>query len=90
MEVAHFFSTVVTSVEHGKRKPTSSIFERALKITGGVCDQSIYVGDSFEADYLGSTNVGMRCLLIDPQKLHPVPHGDRLESCLESVSRRAN
>jgi FMN phosphatase YigB (HAD superfamily) len=47
MEVAHAFSAVVTSVEHGKRKPAASIFEQALKITGGRSDQSIYVGDSF-------------------------------------------
>jgi len=81
--VSHFFSAVVTSVEHGKRKPHASIFEEALRITKGRSDQSIYVGDSFQADYIGSTGVGMRCLLIDPQKLHGVREEDRIESVLD-------
>jgi putative hydrolase of the HAD superfamily len=82
MQVAHVFSAVVTSVEHGKRKPDPSIFEQALKVTGGRSDRSTYVGDSFEADYIGAANVGMRCLLIDPQKVHKVPENDRVDSVL--------
>jgi putative hydrolase of the HAD superfamily len=82
MEVAHVFSVVVTSVEHGKRKPAASIFQQTLKISGGRSDQSIYVGDSLEADYVGSNSVGMRCLLIDPQKAHSVPEEDRIDSVL--------
>ena len=86
MDVTHAFSAVVTSVEHGKRKPAASIFEQALRITDGRSDQSIYVGDSFEADYVGSNAVGMRCLLVDPQNLHSVPDEDRIDS-VSSLSR---
>jgi putative hydrolase of the HAD superfamily len=35
MNVAQHFAGVITSVEHGKRKPSASIFERALAQTGG-------------------------------------------------------
>jgi putative hydrolase of the HAD superfamily len=82
MKVAHTFSAVVTSVEHGKRKPAASIFEEALNVTGGRSDRSIYIGDSFEADYVGAAGVNMRCLLIDPQRMHNVSEEDRLDSVL--------
>jgi putative hydrolase of the HAD superfamily len=83
MEVAHSFSAVVTSVEHGKRKPAASIFEQALKVTSGQSEQAIYIGDSFEADYVGAASIGMRCLLIDPQRLHCVPEENRIDSVLD-------
>ena len=83
MGVAHTFSAVVTSVEHGKRKPAASIFEQALKLTSGRSEHAIYVGDSFEADYVGAGNAGVRCLLIDPQKAHDVPEEYRMDSVLD-------
>ena len=66
MGVAHHFATVVTSVEHGKRKPSACIFEQALALSAGNPETSVYVGDTFAADYLGATDAGLRCLLIDP------------------------
>jgi putative hydrolase of the HAD superfamily len=89
MDVAHHFAGVTTSIEHGKRKPSASIFERALLDTGGDPRSSVYVGDSFEADYQGATGAGLRCLLIDPDRRHDVPEEDRVGSILEAGSRFA-
>jgi hypothetical protein len=36
----------------------------------------------FEADYVGSNSVGMRCPLVDPQKVHSVLEEDRISSVL--------
>ena len=83
MDVAHLFSEVVTSVEHGKRKPHASIFERALNLTGSSSENALYVGDSFAADYIGAKGVGMRCLLIDPNKKQDIPEKDRISSVLD-------
>lgn len=78
-----YFSVIVTSIEHGRRKPSACIFERALALTQGTAESAIYVGDSFSADYLGATEAGLRCLLIDEQRAHPIPEQARLASILD-------
>lgn len=83
MGVADSFSAIVTSVEHGKRKPDCSIFEHALKITGGATETALYIGDSFATDYIGANRTGMRCLLVDPDKRQDVPEEDRLSTVLD-------
>ncbi len=87
MGVARHFAQVVTSVEHGRRKPSSCIFERALAGTGGRPGAAVYVGDSFDADYRGATAAGLRCLLVDPDGRHGVCDADRLRHVLEVADR---
>jgi putative hydrolase of the HAD superfamily len=84
MEVTPYFSAVITSVEHGKRKPSHSIFDQALKSSAGVRETSIHVGDSYSSDYLGARGFGVPCLLIDPNRLHEVPDNHRLAHVLET------
>jgi putative hydrolase of the HAD superfamily len=84
MNVAKHFATVLTSVEHGKRKPSACIFDRALALSLGKPETSIYVGDSFEADYQGAGNAGLRCLLIDPCRRHRIPDADRIAHILDT------
>lgn len=87
MDVAHRFTAIVTSIEHGKRKPSPAIFEHALACSGGERAAATYVGDSFAADYLGARGAGLRCLLIDPERRHNVPDSDRLATILELRDR---
>ena len=87
MGVADLFDVVVTSVEHGSRKPAPEIFRHALERVRAVASSSVYVGDSFEADYVGATGIGMSALLIDPLETAPVPEGDRLRSLLDLEAR---
>lgn len=89
MDVARHFATVVTSVEHGRRKPSACIFEQALALSSGKPETSVYVGDSFAADYLGATTAGLRCLLIDPEYRHNVPDGNRITHILDTRLRLA-
>jgi putative hydrolase of the HAD superfamily len=81
------FVVVVTSVEHGKRKPSPCIFDHALMRSGGTAEGALYVGDSFSCDYRGAVAAGMRPLLIDPDRRHDVPEGDRLSHVLEAPER---
>ena len=83
MQVEDCFSAIVTSVEHGKRKPCASIFRCALNATGSQSETAVYVGDSFAADYVGAKAVGMRCLLIDPDARQDVPAEDRISHVLD-------
>ena len=85
--VADRFDVVVTSSEHGIRKPSPAIFRHALELSGGRPEQSLFVGDSYDADYCGARGAGMRCLLIDPQKRHDIPAADRIEATTGLLSR---
>jgi putative hydrolase of the HAD superfamily len=81
------FDPVVLSVDHGRRKPHPSIYERALGALGCTAEEVAFVGDSYEADYLGPRSVGMRALLIDPLGTQPVDDADRLASLLDLAAR---
>ncbi|MDF3066417.1 MAG: hypothetical protein K0R38_2018 [Polyangiaceae bacterium] len=87
MGVADCFATVVTSVEHGKRKPSACIFARALALTRGSPETSIYIGDSFSADYVGAKNAGLRCLLLDADRRYDVPEAARIAHVLDARMR---
>ncbi|HKP62920.1 MAG TPA: HAD family hydrolase [Polyangiales bacterium] len=83
MAVAQHFHAVVTSVEHGRRKPSPCIFHHALELTSGRAEAAVYVGDSYAADYHGALAAGLRPLLIDPQHRHPIPDEHRIASILD-------
>ena len=83
MGVDDLFKAVVTSVEYGFRKPHPGIFRHAGHLVGASPESSIYVGDSFEADYCGSSAAGMRPFLIDPDRRSDVREGSRLESLFD-------
>jgi putative hydrolase of the HAD superfamily len=81
---AQYFPTVIHSVEHGKRKPSRSIFETAIARSDGTPKTAVYIGDSYATDYLGAIGAGLRGLLIDPDRRHDVPRSDRLAHVLEA------
>lgn len=81
MEVRDFFELVVTSVEHGRPKPHPDIFKDTLDRLGIGAEDAVYVGDSFDADYRGATNVGMPCYLIGNHAR--VPMGRQIASVFE-------
>jgi putative hydrolase of the HAD superfamily len=64
-----------------------SIYASALERVGCAAEDAVFVGDSFEADYLGPVDAGMRAILIDPAKAHGVPASARLTSALDLVTR---
>jgi putative hydrolase of the HAD superfamily len=77
------FDVVITSVEHGKRKPHSTIFEEALEQSGGRPNTAVHIGDSYSTDYLGATRAGLAGLLIDPSRRYKVPEAHRMDHVLE-------
>lgn len=83
LKVHHHFSTIVTSVEHGRRKPSACIFHRALALTQGSAASALHIGDSYTADYVGATAAGLRCLLIDELEAHPIPGYARIGTILD-------
>ena len=76
-----FFDHIITSEKVGVKKPNPEIFEYALDITGAGAQESIMIGDNFEADILGAMNVGMQvifCAFNGEIATQEVPEVDNL------------
>ena len=58
-KIYHYFSTITTSEEVGLKKPNPLVFLKALEKANTNPEQSVMIGDSFEADILGAKNIGM-------------------------------
>ena len=52
-------------------KPDTLIFERALELAGTSAHETMYVGDNYYADILGSQRAGLTPVLYDPISLFP-------------------
>ncbi|RUA12883.1 MAG: noncanonical pyrimidine nucleotidase, YjjG family [Flavobacteriia bacterium] len=57
-----YFDKIITSEEVGVKKPNPRIFEYALEKAQALQEESMMIGDNFEADILGARNVGMQTI----------------------------
>ena len=60
-----YFDQVITSERVGVKKPDPRIFNFALEVAGASSDESMMIGDNFEADILGARNVGMHTVFCE-------------------------
>ena len=67
-----YFTNVIDSETVGVKKPNPKIFHYALNITDGVPEKSLMIGDSLEADILGSLSCGFKAihLIQDDEPSH--------------------
>ena len=65
--IAHYFDIIVASHDTRVRsaKPDPHIFEYTLKAVGVSAEETVHVGDTYEADIVGAREVGIRPILID-------------------------
>lgn len=59
-----YITAMINSEDVGKRKPSPEIFEYALKITGAKKEESIMIGDDWDADIIGARDFGMDQVFI--------------------------
>ncbi|SEQ71786.1 putative hydrolase of the HAD superfamily [Hyunsoonleella jejuensis] len=64
--ITHYFETITNSEIAGVKKPNPKIFNYALHLAQVKADQSIMIGDSFEADVQGALNIGMDAIFFNP------------------------
>ena len=74
--ISDYFDAVITSIDHGRPKPHESIYTTALDALGSNAENTIFIGDSYEHDYLGPRQLGMHSILItaEPPKGVPLEH----------------
>ncbi len=60
-----FFDVVVVSGAVNKRKPSLEIFQKALKKLGVSAEDTVFVGDTVDADVIGAKAAGMKSIFIE-------------------------
>jgi len=58
------FTFIVTSEEEQRYKPSTSIFQRAIRYLGLPAANILHIGDSYLEDVVGPTSVGMGSVLM--------------------------
>jgi HAD superfamily hydrolase (TIGR01509 family) len=66
-----YFDFAMAAGEVNAWKPDPEIFFHAMERTGTSPEETIYVGDNYYADILGSRNAGLIPVLIDPHQVFP-------------------
>jgi len=64
------FEVIIVSGAVNRRKPSEEIFRQALKMMKLSAEETVFVGDTIDADIEGAKAVGMKAVYIDrrPQK----------------------
>lgn len=66
----HFFETVTNSEVVGVKKPNPKMFHYALELAKTTKEQSIMIGDNYEADIMGALNVGLDAICFNYHKVN--------------------
>ena len=66
--IDHYFDTVTNSEMVGVKKPNPKIFNHALNMARAVPEQSIMIGDNYEADIQGALNMGFDAICFNYHK----------------------
>lgn len=71
LRLDQYFKCVVAAGEVNSWKPDTIIFQHALSELGVLPEDTIYVGDNYYADVVGSRRAGIQPILLDPQGIFP-------------------
>lgn len=66
--IGHYFETITNSEMAGQKKPNPIIFDYALSVAKASKEESIMIGDSFEADILGALDFGIDAIYFNENK----------------------
>lgn len=83
-----YFDVVINSEMAGVKKPNPIIFEKALQMAKATKENSLMIGDSYEADVLGAINCGIDAICYNyhqenlPAHIRQVNHLEELIAVL--------
>ncbi|MFS4484080.1 YjjG family noncanonical pyrimidine nucleotidase [Hyunsoonleella sp. 2307UL5-6] len=66
--ILKYFQTITNSELAGVKKPNPIIFNYALNLAKVEVENTVMIGDSYEADIEGALNVGMQAIFYDPKQ----------------------
>ena len=67
--IDHYFETITNSEMAGVKKPHKKIFDFALSLSNASKEESLMIGDSYEADILGAQNAGIEAIFFNEQNI---------------------
>lgn len=87
--IQHYFQHVITNEKAGAKKPDAQIFMFALNAAKARQEESLMIGDNWEADIMGAMRFGMDAAYYNPKKLafktkptYDIQHLEELKSVL--------
>jgi putative hydrolase of the HAD superfamily len=67
-DLLKYFSTITISEDVGVKKPDEIIFKHALQKSNSLIENSVMIGDNYNADILGANNIGMKSIYFNFHK----------------------
>jgi HAD superfamily hydrolase (TIGR01549 family) len=84
----HFFSSVIISENIGFAKPDKEIFKMASVSSGKDISGCLYIGNSYEIDYLGSSRAGMHAIWLNRNNSGEHSDTEKINTLYELVNHR--
>ena len=83
--IVDYFDAIVASHDARVRseKPDPHIFNYALAAVGVSAEETVHIGDTYEADIVGARNVGIRPILLDREGTQVGRWGETIQSLAE-------
>jgi putative hydrolase of the HAD superfamily len=79
------FDVVLVSAVVNKRKPSPEIFHKAIRALGTSASETVFVGDTVEADIEGAKAVGMKAIYIK-RRVEQAPTRVQPDQTIKSLS----
>jgi putative hydrolase of the HAD superfamily len=67
--IDHYFETITNSEMAGVKKPHRNIFDFALSLAKASKEESLMIGDSYEADIIGAQEAGIEAVFFNEQNI---------------------
>lgn len=89
--LSQFFDFSLAAGEVDIYKPEPGIFDHALHRTNLIAQETVYVGDNYFADVIGSRRAGLQPILYDPDGIFPdvdctiIKSFDELQSAIKAI-----
>ena len=81
-----YFKQIITSEDAGVKKPNPYIFNYALNKAGALSNESVMIGDNWEADIMGAKNVGLDVIFCNFNK-EPVSESIKSVNVLSEIKK---
>ena len=82
-QITHYFKTITNSEMAGVKKPNPIIFDFALKAANANPNESIMIGDNYEADIIGALDVGFDAIFFNYHNHTPENHIKEVKDLLD-------
>jgi putative hydrolase of the HAD superfamily len=80
-----FFDVIVTSENVGVKKPNKQIFDFSLKKANAKPNNSVMIGDNFEADIQGALDAGMMAIYFNSENISMPEYCDSVPEILDLI-----